>query len=83
MIIYVSRGHVVFRKDISRNGWGVALYTREVFNVIERAQMVPSELEAVCIEINKPKTKPIPVGKMASIQRRNDVTRRQVIYFSK
>ena len=52
-------GYVVFRKDRSRNGGGVVLYIREVHNVTEKAEVVPSELEAVCIEINKPKTKPI------------------------
>ena len=52
-------GYNIFCKDRFRNGGGVALYIREVFNVSERTKLVPSYLEAVCIEVKKPKSKPI------------------------
>ena len=54
-------GYVLFRKDRSRSGGGVALYIRNVFNAVDRATNVPLNLEAICVEITKPKVKPFLV----------------------
>ena len=47
-------GYDVVRKDRSRNGGGVCIYLRSSINYKIRDDLVPSELEAVCIEIIKP-----------------------------
>ena len=44
----------IIRKDRSRNGGGVCIYLRSSINYKIRNDLVPSELEAVCIEIIKP-----------------------------
>ena len=54
-------GYVLFGKDRSKTGGGVCLYIRDVLNVIDRAKDFPSNLEAVCVEIIKPKSKPLLV----------------------
>ena len=54
-------GYVLFRKDRSRTGGGVCLYIRNVLNVIDRVKDIPSNLEAVCFELIKPKFKPLLV----------------------
>ena len=46
----------LIRKDRSRNGGGVCIYLRSSIKI--RNDLVPSELEAVCIEIIKPHSKP-------------------------
>ena len=48
----------IIRKDRSRNGGGVCIYLRSSINYKIRNDLVPSELEAVCIEIIKPHSKP-------------------------
>ena len=48
----------LIRKDRSRNGGGVCMYLRSSINYKIRNDLVPSELEAVCIEIIKPHSKP-------------------------
>lgn len=55
------QGYNLYRKDRCRSGGGVAIYTRDVLNVKEMSQFVPEHIEAVCLEIVKPKTKPILV----------------------
>ena len=45
-------------KDRCRHGGGVAIYTRDILNVREMSQIVPENIESVCLEI-KPKSKPI------------------------
>ena len=52
-------GYNIYRNDRSRRGGGVALYIRDVFDIINRTNEVPSYLEAVFIEIKKPKSKPV------------------------
>ena len=54
-------GYDVVRKDRSRNGGGVCIYLRSSINYKIRDDLVPSELEAVCIEIIKPHSKPFLV----------------------
>ena len=48
----------LIKKDISRNGGGVCIYLRSSINYKIRNDLVPSELEAVCIEIFEPHSKP-------------------------
>ena len=52
----------LIRKDRSRNGGGVCVYLRSSINYKIRNDLVPSELEAVCIEIIKPHGKPFLVA---------------------
>ena len=42
-----------------RHGGGVSIYTRDVLNVREISPFVPENIEAVFLEIIKPKSKPI------------------------
>ena len=51
-------GYDIVRKDRSRNGGGVCIYLRGSINYKIRDDLVPSELEAVCVEIIKPHSKP-------------------------
>ena len=49
-------GYEVVRKDRSRsNGGGVCIYLRSSINYKIRSDLIPPELEAVCLEITKPK----------------------------
>ncbi len=54
-------GYDIVRKDRSRNGGGVCIYLRRSINYKIRDDLVPSELEAVCVEIIKPHSKPFVV----------------------
>ena len=54
-------GYDIVRKDRSRNGGGVCIYLRSSINYKIRDDLVPSELEAVCVEIIKPHSKPFVV----------------------
>ena len=54
-------GYDVIRKDGSRNGGGVCIYLRSSINYKIRKDLVPPELEAVCVEIIKPHSKPFLV----------------------
>ena len=51
-------GYEVIRKDRSRNGGGVCIYLRNSINFKVRSDLIPTELEAVCLEITKPHRKP-------------------------
>ena len=53
------QGYNLWRKDRCRYGGGVAIYTRDILNVREMSSFVPENIEAVCLEIIKPKTQPI------------------------
>jgi hypothetical protein len=52
-------GYDIIRKDRSRNGGGVCIYLRSSINYKIRDDIVPSELEVVCVEIIKPHSKQI------------------------
>jgi hypothetical protein len=52
------QGYNLYRKDRCRFGGGVAIYARDVLNVKNRSQLVQTLIEAVCVEVIKPKTKP-------------------------
>ncbi len=54
-------GYEVVRKDRSRNGGGVCIYLHSSINYIIRSDLIPPELEAVCLEITKPQSKPFIV----------------------
>lgn len=54
-------GYDVVRNDRSRNGGGVCIYLRSSINYIVRKDLIPSELEAVCVEICKPHSRPFLV----------------------
>ena len=59
-MIYLEDYDIV-RKDRTRNGGGVCIYLRSSINYKIRDDLVPSELEAVCVEIIKPHSKPFLV----------------------
>ncbi|EDO36916.1 predicted protein [Nematostella vectensis] len=54
-------GFDIIRKDRKRNGGGVCLYVRDSHNYRIRNDLVPEDLEAVCVEIIKPNSKPFIV----------------------
>ena len=54
-------GYVCIRKDRNRNGGGVSVYIREIINFRSRSELKAESLEAVCIEIIKPNSKPFAV----------------------
>lgn len=54
-------GYDIVRKDRNRNGGGVAVYIRKRIPYINRQELIPNVLEAICIEVNKPKSKPLLV----------------------
>ena len=51
--VYIP-GYVIIRKDRSRSGGAVALYIRENLSYTNRIDLVPENLEMVCVEINPP-----------------------------
>ena len=51
--VYIP-GYIIIRKDRSRSGGGVALYIRENLSYTNRIDLVPENLEMVCVEINLP-----------------------------
>ena len=53
------QGYNLWRQNRCRYGGGVAIYTRDILNVREMSLFVPENIEAVCLEIIKPKTQPI------------------------
>ena len=54
-------GYDIVRKDRNRNGGGVCFYLRSSINYKVRNDLIPNELEAVCIEITKPNSQPFIV----------------------
>ena len=46
-------GYNVLRADRDRNGGGVCIYIRCQVNYTPRPDLVPTDLEAVCVEINQ------------------------------
>lgn len=55
-------GYDVIRKDRSRTGGGVCIYLRSTINYRNRSDLVPLDLEAVCLEIIKPHSRPFIVA---------------------
>lgn len=54
-------GYDVIRKDRSRKDGGVCIYLRNTIYYHIRQDIVPSGIEAVCLEINKPHSRPFVV----------------------
>ena len=54
--------YFVVRCDRSRNGGGVDLYIRNTINAKVRSDLSDNDLEFLCVEINKPKTKPFLIS---------------------
>ena len=50
-------GYDIIRKDRSRRGGGVCVYLRSSINYKTRNDLVPDDLEAVCLEICKPNSR--------------------------
>ena len=49
----------LIRKDRNRNGRGVSLYVRNTIPYSDRNDLLANIVEAICIEINKPNSKPL------------------------
>jgi hypothetical protein len=54
-------GYDIIRKDRSRNGGGVCIYLHNSINYQIRQYLIPADLEAICIEITKPHSRPFVV----------------------
>ena len=54
-------GYDVIRKDRCRNGGEICAYLRSSSNYHVRSDLVPSDLEAICLEICKPHSRPFMV----------------------
>ena len=53
-------GYEIIRQDRNRNGGGVAIYLRNNISYVKRSDDLISEhAEPLCLEIKKPKSKPI------------------------
>ena len=59
--IYVQ-GYDIVRHDRNRSGGGVYIYVRKSINFVKRSDLVPENLEAVCIEVTKPNSRPFIVS---------------------
>lgn len=55
-------GYDIVRLDRNRNGGGVAMYIRKNIPYINRQDLAPHALELLCIEVRKPKSKPLLVA---------------------
>ena len=55
-------GYDIVRHDCNRSGGGVCIYVRKSISFVERADLVPENLEAVCMEITKPNSRPFIVS---------------------
>lgn len=54
--VYVQSYDIV-RNDRNRSGGGVCIYVRKSINFVTRSDLVPENLEAVCIEVTKPNSR--------------------------
>ena len=55
-------GYDIIRRDRNRCGGGVCIYVRKSLTYLERPDLVPEGLEAVCLEIKNPKSRPFIVS---------------------
>ena len=46
-------GYKLVRRDRNRNGGGVVIYAQEHLSILVRNDLVPNNLEMICIEINQ------------------------------
>jgi exonuclease III len=49
----------IVRRDRNRNGGDVASYLRNNIPYVERSDLIPENVEALCLGIRKPKSKPV------------------------
>ena len=54
-------GYDIIKKDRSRNGGGVCIFVRSSINYKIRSDLISTDLEAVCVEITKPHSRPFIV----------------------
>ena len=52
-------GYDIVRRDRDRNGGGVAIYIRNIISYKNHIEFIPDNLEFICLEIQKPKSKPL------------------------
>jgi hypothetical protein len=52
----------LIRQDRNRNGGGAAIYLRNVIPYTNRVDLIPVNAEAICLEIKKPKAKPVLIS---------------------
>ncbi len=57
-----NRGYELVRRDRNRDGGGVAIYLRNNIPFLERSDLISDNVEALCLEIRKPKSKPVLVS---------------------
>ena len=62
-------GYDLIRKDRTRKGGGVYIFLRSSINYQNRSDLVPNDLEGVCLKIFKPNSRPLVI---ASIYRPPD-----------
>ncbi len=55
-------GYGILRCDRNRHGGGVAIYIRDNFVSVNQNDLMPVSLEAICVEIKKPRMKPFLVS---------------------
>ena len=55
-------GYDIIRLDRNRNGGGVAMFIRKNIPYIIRQDLVPDAIELLCIEVRKPKSKPLLIA---------------------
>ena len=55
-------GYDLVRHDRNRHGGGVAIYIRDIIPYSERNSLIPDNIEAICLEIKKPNSKPILIS---------------------
>lgn len=55
------KGYKIIRKDRNRNGGGVAIYIRDSVVFVNHTDIVPINIEALCVDIVKPSGRPFCV----------------------
>ena len=60
--MFVYRVMILFAHDHNRSGGGVCIHVRKSINFVDRTDLVPENLEAVCIEVTKPNSTPFIVS---------------------
>ena len=55
-------GYDIIRRDRNRHGGGVAIYIRNNIPYIQRHDLLVQDLETICVEIKKPKSKPFLIS---------------------
>ena len=55
-------GYDIIRSDRNRYGGGVAIYIRTIIPYIIRKDLLQDTLELLCIEVRKPKSKPVLIS---------------------